>query len=711
MARAYRKIILSILPVLAILLVTLPASATTVVMLSDKELIVTSRMILTGEVESVMSAWDDAREMIWTYVEIRQDRLFKGEITSERLVLKQPGGVVGLEGITVFGQPEFVPGQKVLLYLNSGPDGSLRVAHSFMGRFSIIEDRSGRILVSRSIDEKQVEIVSRSDSEEVTDRAPLQDYLRKIEQTIETEAAAIAQIEAERRDQPILAVPWEYELKKRDGAVYEPNFTLTGGGVRWNEADSGQAISFFVNPNLSPIAGGAPAEISRAMSAWTAQSGANIRLQSGGQTGNCGNVLDGTNTISFGDCRNQLDPPSGCSGVLAQTLVSWFTQDTKIINGVVFRRLAEADIVFNDGMNCFLGNSANLAEVTCHELGHAIGLGHSSDGAALMFPTAHGRGRDATLGPDDRAGALAIYPSSGGGGGGGNLINDAANVVQSVPATMNAGHSYSVSVTMRNTGTTTWTTGNYKLGSNNPADNLIWGVNRIDMPSSVGPGSSATFSFIVTAPASAGRYDFQWRMLQEGSGYFGAPSANVALDVVGNSGSVSITTINLPNATRGRSYNTTLRATGGTPPYRWGVIGGVFPPGLSLSQSGDLTGTPTVAGTYSFSVQVFDNTGSQNGTDAKRISLTVVETSGNPGIFPAVTRVRVKGSKKLFVYGQNFSQQSLILLNGKALTPKTFAREGGDDRLFFKGKLGLRAQGANVVVVVNGDNSSAPFIF
>jgi hypothetical protein len=511
--------------------------------------------------------------------------------------------------------------------------------------------------------------------------------------------------------EPIVAVPWEYELKKRDGAEFGPNFTFTGGGVRWMEADGGQAISFLVNPNLSPIAGGASTEIGRAMSAWTAQSGANIRLQTGGQTGNCGNVLDGSNTISFGDCRNQLDPPSGCSGVLAQTLVSWFNQDTKVINGVVFRRLAEADIVFNDGMNCFLGISANLAEVACHELGHAIGLGHSSDPAALMAPTAHGRGRDANLGPDDRAGVLSIYPSSGGGGGGGNLINDAANVVQNVPSTMNAGQSYSVSVTMRNTGTTTWTTGNYKLGSNNPADNLNWGVNRIDLPFSVGPGSNVTFSFSVTAPASAGSYNFQWRMLQEGAGYFGTPTANVALDVVGSGGTVSITTLILPNAARGRSYNQTLRATGGSPPYRWSVIGGVFPPGLSLSQSGDLTGTPTVVGSYSFSVQVFDNTGSVSGSDSKRISLTVVEPGGNPGIFPAVTRVRVKGSKKLFVYGQNFSQQSLILLNGKALTPKTFVQEDGADRLFFKGKLGLRAQGTNVVVVVNSGNSSAPFVF
>ena len=65
-------------------------------------------------------------------------------------------------------------------------------------------------------------------------------------------------------------------------------------------------------------------------------------------------------------------------------------------------------------MNCFLGNSANLAEVACHELGHAIGLDHSPDLNALMFATARGHGRDATLGADDKQGVLSIYPANGG---------------------------------------------------------------------------------------------------------------------------------------------------------------------------------------------------------------------------------------------------------------------------------------------------------
>jgi len=48
--------------------------------------------------------------------------------------------------------------------------------------------------------------------------------------------------------------------------------------------------------------------------------------------------------------------------------------------------------------------------------------------------------------------------------------------------------------------------------------------------------------------------------------------------------------------------------TGGTPPYTWTVTAGSLPTGLSISSStGYITGTPTVAGTYNFTVQVADS--------------------------------------------------------------------------------------------------------
>ncbi|MEN3336174.1 MAG: hypothetical protein V7641_5539 [Blastocatellia bacterium] len=98
------------------------------------------------------------------------------------------------------------------------------------------------------------------------------------------------------------------------------------------------------------------------------------------------------------------------------------------------------------------------------------------------------------------------------------------------PATMTALQSAAVSVTMHNTGITVWRAGIYKLGSQNPADNLNWGLNRVSLLADVAPGGNATFNFTVTAPVVPRDYNFQWKM-NTSAGFFGAASTNVGVTV------------------------------------------------------------------------------------------------------------------------------------------------------------------------------------
>jgi len=51
----------------------------------------------------------------------------------------------------------------------------------------------------------------------------------------------------------------------------------------------------------------------------------------------------------------------------------------------------------------------------------------------------------------------------------------------------------------------------------------------------------------------------------------------------------------------------TASATGGTTPYAWTVTAGTLPTGVTLSNAGLLSGTPTTAGTYTFTLRVQDN--------------------------------------------------------------------------------------------------------
>ena len=83
---------------------------------------------------------------------------------------------------------------------------------------------------------------------------------------------------------------------------------------------------------------------------------------------------------------------------------------------------------------------------------------------------------------------------------------------------------------------------------------------------------------------------------------------------------VAITTSSpLPTATEGVQYSPSLSASGGTTPYSW-THEGNLPPGLLLSEAGQLSGQPSTAGNYSFSVQVSDLWGS---TANRQFSLTV----------------------------------------------------------------------------------------
>lgn len=89
---------------------------------------------------------------------------------------------------------------------------------------------------------------------------------------------------------------------------------------------------------------------------------------------------------------------------------------------------------------------------------------------------------------------------------------------------------------------------------------------------------------------------------------------------VGGSGTVTpkITTDSLPNGTVDAEYKQTLIADG-TAPIKWSVTDGSLPDGLSLSEDGVLSGTPTAETTSTFTVTATNDVGS----DSKEFTLTI----------------------------------------------------------------------------------------
>ncbi len=332
--------------------------------MSLEELTEGADTIVMGTVESTSSHWNDDRTSIYTVVEVSVEEGLKNEVGRKEITVIVPGGEA--EGIIqmVSDMPNFIVGERVMLFLNelyenndlhlkreeallTAPVYSMH--GNFQGKLDIIENRIGELSVDKVKD--QINSI-------------------KKEQGINTES-----------------------ISDDDNPVVVGHSPYVYNGQKW--FGDWPVVNFRVNDSGGPA--GSSLAVQNAANTWS-NAGAKFEFNFSGthsRTGSCSQ--NWVNEVTWHDL--------GSGSTLAYAI--WWYYST----GEIF----EADMVFNTSHDWSTASQTpsgyyDVETVALHEFGHWLSLDHSSEYNAIMWHSYKGPQR--TLHSDDIEGIKYIYGST-----------------------------------------------------------------------------------------------------------------------------------------------------------------------------------------------------------------------------------------------------------------------------------------------------------
>jgi hypothetical protein len=180
-------------------------------------------LVVEGVVAGVASGLDPDSNTLATYITLDVATVHRGPSGLQKVTLREPGGTFGSLSNVLDAVPVYSVGEKVVAFLEPTPDGALRTAGMFFGKYTLSEDRN---TASRDLDGRGL-ILGHSTPE--TEAVP----------TADLESLTAARRPMLRRTRRVDVKAWTAEPPEMDRIVWDGD---AGSSGMLHSADSGTAI-------------------------------------------------------------------------------------------------------------------------------------------------------------------------------------------------------------------------------------------------------------------------------------------------------------------------------------------------------------------------------------------------------------------------------------------------------------------------------------